>query len=61
MDRATIRGRKKFSLGYLRFRRQLTALHEGKTRMVRKIAREAREELLAKRTNQMTLLHSSLH
>lgn len=40
---------RRFSITYLRFKRQLTALEDGRLRTVKKLAREAQEELILKR------------
>jgi hypothetical protein len=49
--------KKSFSEAYLRWRKQLKALHNGNMRTVRKLAREARHELEMKANNgQMRLV-----
>ncbi|MBI4067677.1 hypothetical protein HY407_04795 [Candidatus Gottesmanbacteria bacterium] len=52
---ATRYRKKQFSAAYIRFHNQLMALHEGKIRQVKQIARDARQELDLKYKRQLTL------
>ena len=52
--------RRKFTYSYLRFHKQLRALQDGKIKLVKKLAAEARDDLAMKANLSQLKLHSFL-